>query len=101
MIASKSHVPQRTCIATRKVLPISQLLRVVVVADSEMVKIMPDPRHRMGGRGAWIQPTVEAFEVAHTRRAFARALKVSKAKAIDVDPVRTYIEGLPPHVADS
>ena len=101
MNSNESHVPQRTCIATREVLPVPQLLRVVAVEKgSETVTVLSDPTRRLGGRGAWIQPTLEAFHVAHTRRAFARALKVSNAKAIDVDPVRTYIEGLPSQAAN-
>ncbi|KGM19398.1 MULTISPECIES: YlxR family protein [Corynebacterium] len=101
MNASKAHVPQRTCIATREILPVPQLLRVVAhVQSSGTVAIVPDPRRRLGGRGAWIQPTLDAVNTAHTRRAFARALKVSAAQAIDVDPVRTYIEGLPRNEAN-
>lgn len=92
---SKSHVPQRTCIATREVLPVSQLLRVVAEQkEPGTVVIVPDPRRVKSGRGAWLQPTLEALDLAQTRRAFSRALKVSTAKAVDVDPVRTYIEGV-------
>lgn len=88
------HVPLRTCIATRTRQPASDLLRCVAVADSDgVVRILPDPDGTMPGRGGWITPTPEAWEVANQRRAFARALKVS-AKIVDAGPVRDYVASL-------
>ncbi|HIW91175.1 MAG TPA: YlxR family protein [Candidatus Corynebacterium avicola] len=79
--------PQRTCIATRNVLPDTQLLRCVVQRDSRngagetgagegTTRVVPDPRRRLPGRGAWITATRKAYETAVQRRAFARALNV-------------------------
>ncbi|MEY8565279.1 YlxR family protein [Corynebacterium sp.] len=73
--------PQRTCIATRQVHPASALLRCVAErtgagGGSGSVRVVPDPRRRLPGRGAWITATVSAYETAVQRRAFARALKV-------------------------
>ncbi|MDY3126969.1 MAG: YlxR family protein [Corynebacterium sp.] len=76
----------RTCIATRKRLPESQLLRVVAGQDG---KVIPDPRRRLAGRGAWITPTLAAYELAENRRAFARALRVSAP--VDTGQVRDHI----------
>jgi predicted RNA-binding protein YlxR (DUF448 family) len=53
------------------------------------VSVLPDPARRRPGRGAWITATVEAYETAVQRRAFARALNVP-AEA-DTQPVREYI----------
>lgn len=84
----------RTCIATRAARPDTQLLRVVVDPD-DPTRIIADPGRRLLGRGAWITPTIEAFELAESRRAFGRALRVS-ADA-DTSNVRQYIAGEIPH----
>ena len=76
---------------------IDQLLRCVVqkrVEDAEgEPKVVPDPGRKLPGRGAWITPTVEAWEIAVKRKAFGRALRVSAN--VDADPVRDYIVTLP------
>lgn len=82
--------PQRTCIASRRAQPLDLLLRCVVVRDERgTVHVLPDPKRRRPGRGAWITTTLEAYETAVQRRAFARALKVP-AEA-DTQSVREYI----------
>ncbi|MFC3851156.1 YlxR family protein [Corynebacterium hansenii] len=86
---------ERTCIATRAKLPEGRLLRMVARRDGDATRVVPDPRRRMPGRGAWITPTLEAWAVADKRRAFGRALKVS-ANA-DANPVREYLETLGAH----
>lgn len=84
-------VSLRTCIATRQRLPQRELLRVVATYDDDgVISIQPDPKRRMPGRGAWITPTVQAWEIAHKRRAFGRALKVSASA--DASSVRDYLE---------
>ncbi len=83
---------ERTCIATRTRMPEGNLLRMVARPDGDVTRVVPDPRRRMSGRGAWITPTLEAWAVADKRRAFGRALKVS-ANA-DAYPVREYLESL-------
>lgn len=76
---------------------IDQLLRCVARKNTEgaegKVQVVPDPERKLPGRGAWITPTVEAWEIAVKRRAFGRALKVSAN--VDADPVRDYIVTLP------
>ncbi|WP_257158418.1 YlxR family protein [Corynebacterium cystitidis] len=78
----------RTCIATRQVFPDTQLLRCVLDPTST-ARVIADPARRLPGRGAWISPTWEAFELAEKRRAFSRALRVSTP--VDLSPVRQYI----------
>ncbi|WP_287861743.1 YlxR family protein [Corynebacterium sp.] len=91
------HLPERTCIATKQVIGIDQLLRCVARHAGEgaegKVQVVPDPERKLSGRGAWITPTVEAWEIAVKRRAFSRALRVSAT--VDADPVRDYIVTLP------
>ncbi len=51
------------------------MLRVVAVMEGhDLVVLRPDPRHRMPGRGAWLHPRPECFELAVRRKAFGRAL---------------------------
>ena len=38
--------------------------------------IVPDPQARLPGRGAYLHPRQECFELAQRRRAFSRALRL-------------------------
>lgn len=78
----------RTCIATRRVQPDTSLLRVVADTDASN-RVIPDPQRRLPGRGAWLTPTVEAYEIAEKRQAFRRALRMKRNP--DSSPVREYI----------
>ncbi|MFC7593962.1 YlxR family protein [Terrabacter sp. GCM10028922] len=57
--------------------------------DSSSVMLRPDPRHRMPGRGAWLHPTPECFELAVRRKAFGRALRLQAA--VDVSAVARHL----------
>nr|WP_268240963.1 YlxR family protein [Terrabacter tumescens] len=72
----------------------SALLRVVAVTDGDAggnppVTLRPDPRHRMPGRGAWMHPTPDCFELAVRRKAFGRALRLQAA--VDVSAVARHL----------
>ncbi len=96
--ARTTPVRTRTCIATRRAAHDSELLRLV--ADPEgSGRVLADPERTLPGRGAWITPTWEAFELAEKRRTIARALRVTTP--VDVGHVRMYlatIAGDPPKV---
>jgi len=64
--------PNRTCVATRQVLPIDALIRFAPDAEG---RLTPDIRANLPGRGAWVTGTREALEEAIRRKAFARSLK--------------------------
>ncbi|HEY7717405.1 MAG TPA: YlxR family protein [Pedococcus sp.] len=69
----------------------SALLRVVAERDDQgRLWLVPDPRRRRPGRGAWLHPTSDCFEQALRRRAFGRALRASAAP--DPAQVRAYLE---------
>jgi uncharacterized protein len=51
--------------------------------------VIPDPRRRFPGRGAWVHPVPECLHRAVRRSAFPRALRVPGP--LDVDPVRSYL----------
>ena len=48
--------------------------------------------NRFPGRGAWVHSRPECVDRAERRSAFPRALRV--ARALDVEPVRSYLTGL-------
>jgi predicted RNA-binding protein YlxR (DUF448 family) len=64
--------PVRTCIGCRSRAPRSSLLRVV----SQKSHVVADASAELPGRGAWLQPTLECYQLAVRRRAFGRALRI-------------------------
>ncbi|WP_325050762.1 YlxR family protein [Actinomadura spongiicola] len=66
------EVPVRTCVGCRVRSVKSDLLRLVVVEGV----LVPDPRGRLPGRGAYLHPDPACLELAERRRAFPRALRV-------------------------
>ena len=94
--------PIRTCIGCRQRAAAAELLRVVVAPDAvgiagsgpdrdsqPAVPVVPDPRHRAPGRGAWLHRDPECVELAQRRRAFGRALRVPGP--LDPRAVREYV----------
>jgi predicted RNA-binding protein YlxR (DUF448 family) len=67
------RVPTRTCVGCRERSAKAELLRVVAVEGD----VVPDPRGRASGRGAYLHPAVECLVRAEKRRAFPRALRVT------------------------
>ncbi|MEO6091372.1 MAG: YlxR family protein [Umezawaea sp.] len=57
------------------------------MADGTLV---PDTRHRLPGRGAWLHLDLDCLANAERRRAFPRALRVPGPLA--VDHVREHLE---------
>ncbi len=62
----------RTCVGCRQRAPADVLLRVVAREGT----LVPDPAHRLPGRGAHLHPVLRCLELAEKRRAFPRALRV-------------------------
>ncbi|WP_375493345.1 YlxR family protein [uncultured Jatrophihabitans sp.] len=94
--------PIRTCIGCRQKAPATALLRVVATPDAAgrsapdvrasgepaALPVVPDVRHRLPGRGAWLHPDLRCVSLAQRRRAFARALRVP---AVDPTPILEYV----------
>src|SRR5690242_20891461 len=90
--------PTRTCVGCRRTDSWSALLRVVAERDEAgVLRLRPDPRRRLPGRGAWLHPTGDCLEQALRRRAFGRALRVGAAP--DPGALTAYVEG--PHQTTS
>jgi len=87
--------PTRTCVGCRGTGDRSVLLRVVVGPDEEDGReavLVPDPRRRLPGRGAWLHPSLRCLDEALRRRAFARALRVDAP--VDPTAVTAYVRSL-------
>ena len=83
--------PVRTCVGCRKRELAADLLRVVARSkEPEGYTIVPDPRRRLTGRGAWLHPTPGCLSRAERRRAFGRALRVSGH--LDISALEQYLE---------
>ncbi|MGH3836545.1 MAG: YlxR family protein [Pseudonocardiaceae bacterium] len=77
--------PIRTCVGCRTRAAASGLLRVVAVDET----LVPDPRRRHPGRGAWMHPDIGCLRLAERRRAFPRALRC--AGTLDTVAVHAYL----------
>ena len=76
-----AHVPERSCILTRRTAPREELIRLALGPDGE---VAPDVRARAPGRGAWIGVGREALDEANSKGklkgALARAFKTADLK---------------------
>jgi len=77
----------RTCVGCRVREAKSDLLRLVVVGGD----IVPDPQGRLPGRGAYLHPSQECFELAQRRRALPRALR--QPAPLGAGPLEDYLAG--------
>lgn len=66
------HVPQRTCVGCREVLPKRKMVRIVRTAEGVRV----DPTSKMAGRGAYLHDRRECWERG-LKGALANALKTT------------------------
>ncbi|MGH3331499.1 MAG: YlxR family protein [Nocardioidaceae bacterium] len=82
--------PVRTCVGCRKRTAKQELLRVVAGGSEHGPAVVPDPRGKAPGRGAYLHPTVECLELALRRRAFTRALRA--ADGLAGAPLREYLQ---------
>lgn len=69
------HVPQRTCVGCREVLPKRQLLRIVRTLEGVRV----DPTAKLAGRGAYLHDRRECWGRG-MKGALAHALKTELSK---------------------
>ena len=66
------HVPQRTCVGCREILPKRQMVRIVRTEDGVQV----DPTSKLAGRGAYMHDRRECWERG-LKGALAHALKTT------------------------
>ncbi len=85
----KKHVPQRTCVGCREVLPKRTLIRVVRSGESVQV----DPTGKLAGRGAYLHDRRTCWERA-LKGALASALKTPLSES-DLAALRAFMATLP------
>ena len=83
------HIPQRTCVGCRTVLPKRTLLRLVRQPGGVQV----DPTGKMAGRGAYLHNKRSCWEKG-LKGPLAHALKV-ELTINDMDRLRQFMQTLP------
>ena len=89
------HVPQRTCVGCRKVLPKRQMVRIVRTADGVRV----DPSGKLAGRGAYLHDKRDCW-VRGMRGALMHALK-AELTAEDRVRLEEFMNTLPHHTDEA
>jgi len=71
-------------------------------AMNGVVVLVPDPRHRLPGRGAWLHPSTTCFEQAVRRKAFTRALRLQAGPDVArvADHLKAVEQDAPSHPTD-
>ena len=82
------HIPQRTCVGCRTVLPKRQLVRIVRSADGVLV----DPTGKLAGRGAYLHDRRSCWE-AGLKGSLAHALK-AELTATDRERLKAFMDTL-------
>ena len=77
----EAHVPERTCILSRRTAPREELIRLAVSPEGE---VAPDVRARAPGRGAWIGVTRAELDAANAKG----KLKAAVQRAFKTNDVR-------------
>jgi len=70
------HVPQRTCVGCREVLPKRKMVRLVRTSDGVQI----DPTGKLAGRGAYLHDRRECWELG-LKGALGHALKITLSAA--------------------
>lgn len=83
------HIPQRTCVGCRQVLPKRSLVRIVRRPEG----IQIDPTGKLAGRGAYLHNRRSCWQKG-LKGSLAHALKVSLSEQ-DLLLLRQYMETLP------
>jgi predicted RNA-binding protein YlxR (DUF448 family) len=88
-IKRTKHIPQRTCVGCKEVLPKRALVRLVRQPQGVMI----DPTGKMAGRGAYLHTLRLCWEKG-LKGALAHALKTNLSQD-DLDRINQFMQGLP------
>jgi predicted RNA-binding protein YlxR (DUF448 family) len=84
----RKHIPQRTCVGCREVLPKRSLIRVVRVDGGVQI----DPTGKMNGRGAYLHDQRSCWEHG-LKGALASALRI-ELKPQDMERLISFMDSL-------
>ncbi|MFA0777106.1 MAG: hypothetical protein PVTTEEND_000820 [Candidatus Fervidibacter sp.] len=68
----KGQTKERLCLGCRRLFPKAQLLRVGALKEG---RVVVDERQTLGGRGAYVCPTMDCLIAAFKRRGWGQALR--------------------------
>jgi uncharacterized protein len=88
----RKHVPQRTCVICRRVLPKRELTRVVRTPEAG---VMIDPTGKLAGRGAYICGTASCWERAARGDMLSKALR-SPLSNVEREAIAAHVASLSP-----
>ncbi|RRR71555.1 MAG: YlxR family protein [Candidatus Viridilinea halotolerans] len=88
------HVPQRMCVACRQNDAKRGLVRLVRDGDG---RVAVDATGRRNGRGAYLCPDPQCWDVAVRRRALERALRLERLHPDDRAALLAFAAGLATH----
>jgi len=89
------HIPQRTCVGCREILPKRSLVRLVRRPEGVQV----DPTGKLAGRGAYLHDRRSCWEKG-LKGALAHALKVTLSPT-DLGALRQFMQDLPENKEDA
>ncbi|MFL6860013.1 MAG: DUF448 domain-containing protein [Sphingomicrobium sp.] len=82
--ALEAHIPERTCVLSRRTAPREELVRLALSPDGE---VAPDVRARAPGRGAWIGVGRAQLDTANSKGKLKAALqRAFKSNGVTVPP---------------
>ncbi len=73
---------EKMCLACREVFPLTEMLRFVVAPNNHIVF---DAAHKLPGRGMWLCPNPEDFELATRKNLFAKSARANVLFSADLD----------------
>ncbi len=82
-------IPMRKCVATNTSLPKKELLRIV---KNKELGIKVDETGKLNGKGAYLQKSIEALEIAIKKKSLSRALETEITPEV-YQEIRDVIEG--------
>ncbi len=83
------HIPQRTCVGCRTVMPKRQMIRLVRTTEGVLV----DPTGKLAGRGAYLHDHRECWERG-LKGGLAHALKM-ELTVFDLERLQDFMKTLP------
>ena len=92
----RKHIPQRTCVGCRQVLPKRSLIRIVRSPEG----ILVDPTGKLPGRGAYLHDKRSCWELG-IKNALSHALRTTITEE-DSERLTAFMDSLPEelHVAE-
>lgn len=91
----RKHVPQRTCIACRRVQGKRSLIRIVRTEVEGVARVAVDATGKQGGRGCYLHPNQECWQIALKSGRIEQALRV-RLNAEDRAALIAHAQTLPP-----